>query len=83
MTTAIMLNTNEVAERLETDPRTLRRFLRSDASPIEPVGKGKRYVLDNRTLKLVQKSYAVWAASKGNAVTALKDVPAPRAGKNS
>lgn len=78
-----LVSTTELAEELETDPRTLRRFLRSESSPVENVGKGKRYVLDNRTLKLVQKQYAVWAASKGNQVTPLKEVPAQRSGKNS
>lgn len=72
MTTAVMLSTAEVAERLETDPRTLRRFLRSESSPLEPVGKGKRYVVDSKSFKLVQKAYTAWASNKGNEVTKVK-----------
>lgn len=71
-----LLDTAAVAETLETDPRTLRRFLRSDASPLETVGKGKRYVMDANTLKLVKKAFAAWNEGKGNAVTRVRDIPA-------
>lgn len=71
-TTAKTITTAELAEELDTDPRTLRRFLRSEASPVETVGKGKRYILDSKTTKLVRKQFLAWAASKGNEVTSLK-----------
>lgn len=78
-----LVSTTELAEELETDPRTLRRFLRSEASPVETVGKGHRYVLDTPTVRLIRKSFTAWAESKGNATTALKDIPAARSGSKS
>jgi hypothetical protein len=33
----------QVANRIGTDPKTLRKFLRSPSSPYEAVGQGKRY----------------------------------------
>lgn len=83
-TTKKLVSTTELAEELETDPRTLRRFLRSEASPVETVGKGKRYVLDTPTVKLIRKQFAAWLDTKGNNTTALKDaVPAARSGSKS
>lgn len=74
-----LTTTTELAEELETDPRTLRRFLRSESSPVETVGKGKRYVLDTPTVRLIRKAFVAWSESKGNAPTALKDaVPTQR-----
>lgn len=73
-----LVSTTELAEELETDPRTLRRFLRSESSPVENVGKGKRYVLDTAAVKLIRKQFAAWSESKGNQTTTLKDIPAPR-----
>lgn len=72
MTTAKTVTTAELAEELETDPKTLRRFLRSEASPVETVGKGHRYILDSKTTKLIRKAFVVWSTTKGNAVTATK-----------
>lgn len=71
MTTKI-INTAQLAEELDTDPRTLRRFLRSEASPVENVGKGKRYMLDTKSTRLIRKQFLAWVESKGNQTTALK-----------
>ena len=80
MTAPKTITTTELAEQLETDPKTLRRFLRSDSSPVETVGKGHRYILDPKTTKMVQKAFTAWATSRGNQVTPVK-VPAARAEK--
>jgi hypothetical protein len=57
-----MMTTTEVAAEFGTDPKTLRKFLRSDASGIEKVGKGARYSLPSskRELTALRKRYAKW-----------------------
>lgn len=66
------ITTNELAEELETDARTLRRFLRSESSPVEAPGKGHRYVLDSKASRLIKKQFAAWSETKGNSPSALK-----------
>lgn len=57
-----MMTTNEVAAEFGTDAKTLRKFLRSDASGVEKVGKGARYSLPSskRDLTALRKRYAKW-----------------------
>ena len=45
----------EAAKKLGTEPKLFRRFLRSDASPIAPVGQGARYALDPKVLPKLKK----------------------------
>jgi hypothetical protein len=45
----------EAAKKLGTEPKLFRRFLRSDASPIAPVGQGARYALDLKVLPKLKK----------------------------
>lgn len=60
---ATTLSTAEMAERLDTDPRTLRRFLRSDSSPVERVGKGNRYHVPASTFRTLKKAFTKWNES--------------------
>lgn len=57
-----MMTTTELAAEFGTDSRTLRKFLRSDASGIESVGKGARYSLPSskREIASLAKRYAKW-----------------------
>jgi hypothetical protein len=57
-----MMTTTELASTLETTPRELRKFLRSDASGIAPVGKGSRYALPSskREVTSLAKRFAAW-----------------------
>jgi hypothetical protein len=57
------LTAKEVAASLDTNPRTLRKFLRSDASPIAPVGKGNRYQITPADAKKMRKAFDAWVAS--------------------
>lgn len=57
------LTTKEVAEKLDTDPRTLRRFLRSQASPVREVGKGNRYHIEARQFRTLKKAFIRWHSS--------------------
>lgn len=60
-TPVAVLTTAEVAEALQTTPRTLRKFLRSKASGIEPVGQGKRYALSPDSVPALARKFDKWA----------------------
>lgn len=55
------LTTAQVAQKLSTDPRTLRRFLRSDASGRHQVGKGKRYEFTTGQVPSMKTKFTAWA----------------------
>jgi CO/xanthine dehydrogenase Mo-binding subunit len=59
------LTTAEVAEALETTPRELRKFLRSNEGPGK-VGKGARYALpgSKREIDKMRKQFAIWAEAR-------------------
>lgn len=52
--------TAELAERLDTTPKKLRRFLRSEQ--IGPVGKGNRYAIEARYFRSLKKNFSNWNA---------------------
>lgn len=54
----------QLARRLNTDPKTLRKFLRSKESPIEAVGQGGRYEFDEDAAKLIAKGFKSWGGVK-------------------
>lgn len=66
MTTTKTMTTADLASALDTDPRTLRKFLRSDASPVESVGKGKRYSLPATKAAITDfgKKFNAWKDSQ-------------------
>ena len=66
------LTVKETAIEIGTDARTLRKFLRSDASPIAPVGKGARYAIERKALRSVKTKFAAWDAAR----TPATDEPA-------
>lgn len=76
----IMMTTTELADAFDTTPRTLRKFLRSDASGIEAVGKGSRYSLPSskRELNTLSKRFTAWrdAIEAKKSSTADDDAPA-------
>lgn len=55
--------TASLAASLETTPRELRKFLRSQAMG---VGKGSRYALDinSRGVATMRKEFAAWSAAR-------------------
>jgi hypothetical protein len=59
----IMTNTTELATALDTTPRTLRKFLRSEGMG---VGKGSRYALPStkREIASLTKRFAEWDAAR-------------------
>lgn len=62
----LMMTTTELATDFNTTPRTLRKFLRSDASGVEGVGKGSRYALPSskREVASLRKKFDAWNAPK-------------------
>lgn len=51
----------EAAIQLGTDARTLRKFLRSKQSPIDPVGQGARYTFTAKDIKKLRKAFDKWS----------------------
>lgn len=63
---AATLTVKEVAEQLGTDPRTLRKFLRSEVKEAggqigeDTPGKGGRYSIESRSVKGLAKRFGAW-----------------------
>lgn len=78
MTAAKTMTTADLADALDTDPRTLRKFLRSSASPVASVGKGKRYTLPATKAALTDfgKKFNAWNAAQAEAKK-IATAPAP------
>lgn len=68
MITMAQFTTTEVAEKFETTPRTLRKFLRADARNRDAAdtlpGKGSRYTLEGKDLPAMKKRFKVWTAAQ-------------------
>lgn len=54
------MTVKEVAQELDTDPRTLRKFLRSSDSGIDSVGKGSRYAIERKALRGLKTRFTAW-----------------------
>lgn len=59
---AATITTAELATELDTDPRTLRKFLRATTPKDSQPGKGARYSLkgDARSLASMKKKFITW-----------------------
>lgn len=69
--------TAQVAEKLDTTPRTLRKFLRSDARDRNAAdslpGKGSRYAIEGKDIAPLKKRFATWQVAQAAAAQARKD----------
>jgi hypothetical protein len=74
MTETKTFSAKEVARELGTDARTLRKFLRSDASPVEPPGQGGRYEFTSKQVKKVKRAFDAWGTKKTTTKT-TKSLP--------
>ncbi|WNO27756.1 MerR-like helix-turn-helix DNA binding domain protein [Microbacterium phage Huwbert] len=52
------MTVNELATKLETSPRTTRKFLRSITPKDEQPGKGKRWSIEKRDVRGLVKKFA-------------------------
>ena len=64
------LNTKAVAERLGTDPKTLRVFLRATS---QGVGSGSRYAFTNKDVAPLKAKFTRWTAEREAAKKAKSD----------
>lgn len=60
--------TAQVAEKFETTPRTLRKFLRADAKAQGTAdslpGKGARYGIEGKSLAPLKKRFTAWSEAQ-------------------
>lgn len=60
--------TTEVAEKFDTNTRTLRKFLRADAKANGAAdtlpGKGSRYAIEGKALASMKKRFTAWQAEQ-------------------
>lgn len=66
-TPAQPLTTREVATALDTDPKTLRRFLRDPKSTYAAAGQGGRYGFTKRELPGLKKRFTAWTKDQAAA----------------
>lgn len=66
------LSAKELAARLETDPRTLRKFLRANARShgAQTPGKGSRWSIEAREVRSLKKAFLAWDAARTVAASA-------------
>lgn len=66
-----MLSTAEVAAKLETTPRTLRKFLRDDAKTQGTTdtlpGKGSRYSIEAKQVRSLKSRFSKWETAQAEA----------------
>lgn len=79
------MNTREVADHLNTDPKRLRRFLRADPT-YRNAGQGGRYEFTKKDMATLEKRFSAWCAEndKKKRTTdkpAAAGIPTPRAKK--
>ena len=61
-----IITPKELAVQLDTDARTVRKFLRSDAKAngTETPGKGSRWEIEARSVRSLQKRFNAWNAAR-------------------
>lgn len=68
----------QVATRIGTDAKTLRKFFRTDASTVEPVGQGGRYEFDAADLPKIREEFEKWNSGKTTRAPKDSGEKAPR-----
>lgn len=68
-----VFSAKQVATRIGTDAKTLRKFFRSPASPFEAVGQGGRYEFPEKMLPEIKVAFTAWELGKGTT-----KAPAPK-----
>jgi hypothetical protein len=75
----VSYTTATLAAEVDTTPKELRKFLRSEISGIESVGKGGRYTIELTATQLAatKKKFAKWGADLAAKREAAKIADAP------
>lgn len=68
------MNTTDAALALDTDPRTLRKFLRSPEGFDSKVGKGARWSIEKRDMRSLAKRFAKWDEARKATETPEADI---------
>jgi hypothetical protein len=68
------ITAKELAEKCDTDARTVRKFLRSHFE--ETPGKGSRYAIEKRQVKSLVTAFNKWDAGRKAAAEAAEDITA-------
>jgi hypothetical protein len=63
----------EIAQEFETDPRTLRKFLRDTLPKDEQPGKGSRYAIEGKQVRSLRSKFNKWTEEKAAAVAEAED----------
>lgn len=63
----------ELAVRLDTDPRTVRKFLRSPEGMNAKVGKGQRWAIEANQVRSLKARFARWEAAKATEADEVED----------
>lgn len=56
------MNAQQAAEKIGTDAKTLRRFIRSPQSTFKAVGSGARYEFNEKDIPILRKKFEEWRA---------------------
>lgn len=63
----------EIAQEFETDPRTLRKFLRDTLPKDEQPGKGSRYAIEGKQVRSLKSKFGKWTEEKAAKVATDED----------
>lgn len=59
--------TREIAEKFDTDPKTLRKFLRSPEGVGEKVGRGQRWAIEGKQIRSLKTRFKKWSEEHSTA----------------
>lgn len=63
----------ELAQELESDGRTVRKFLRSITPKDEQPGKGNRWAIESRKVASLRKAFLKWDEERRNAAEEVSE----------
>jgi phage terminase Nu1 subunit (DNA packaging protein) len=58
------ITASELATELDTDARTIRKFLRSVTPKENQPGKGSRWNFEKKSLRTLRKQFSTWTAER-------------------
>lgn len=67
------ISVKEFAAQVDSDGRTVRKFLRSENGLNQKVGKGHRWAIDSRKVNSLKKRFIQWNEAKSNSTDDLTD----------